>query len=125
MSVEKTIKPQSTSTERKPRRRWARGPARPHYLQASDVDQVMSMLIALMSEVSALRDRIDTHELLAAQGVVATGAALEAFVLTDAQRVTREARRQAMLKRVLRVVTEQREAAHNDPKKSALASNEK
>jgi hypothetical protein len=94
-----------------PRRRWARGPARPQYLQPADVDQVLAIVIALMSEVSSLRDRIDTHELLAADGVVATTAAVEGHQLSAAQRSQREQRRQALLKRTLRVLTEHSESA--------------
>lgn len=93
------------------RRRWARGPARPHYLQGADVDQLLHIVVALMSEVSSLRDRLDTHELLAADGVVATSAAVEAHVLSLDQRELREQRRHAMLRRTLRVLTEEAQSA--------------
>lgn len=98
-------------TLRKPRRRFARGQARPSYLQAADIDQVMIMLVALMSEVSALRDRLDTHEAVAELGHAATSAEIEAYELTPDRMAVREAHRAAMLKRVLRVVTEERDAA--------------
>lgn len=96
---------------RLPRRRSARGPARPQYLQGEDVDKLLHIVMALMSEVSSLRDRLDTHELLAAAGVAASTAAVEAHVLDAAQRTQREQRRQAMLKRTLRVLTEEVELA--------------
>ena len=95
-----------------PRRRRARGPARPQYLQPADVDAVLHVVIALMSEVSALRDRLDTHELLAAAGQVATPAAVEGHKPSADQRALREQRRQAMLKRTLRVLTE--DATHSE-----------
>ena len=91
---------------RRPRRRVARGPARPQYLRPTDVDAVLQVVIALMSEVSALRDRLDTHELLAAAGQVATPAAVEGHRPDADQRTLREQRRQAMLNRTLRVLTE-------------------
>lgn len=94
-----------------PRRRWARGPARPQYLQATDVDQLLHIVVALMSEVSSLRDRLDTHELLAAAGQPATAEAVEAYTLGADERAQREQRRQAMLKRTLRVLTEHTESA--------------
>jgi hypothetical protein len=99
---------------RKPRRRFARGQSRPSYLDPADVDQVMIMLVALMSEVSALRDRIDTHEAVADLGGTATTAAIEAYELTPERAAVRETNRLAMLKRVLRVVTEERDAAATD-----------
>lgn len=99
---------------RQPRRRFARGQSRPTCLQPADVDAVMMMLVALMSEVSSLRDRVDTHEALAEAGVVATGEAVEGYVLTPDRHAEREERRHAMLKRVLRVITEERDAAAVD-----------
>lgn len=96
---------------RRPRRRWARGSHRPEYLRPDDVDQMMIMFVALMSEVSSLRDRIDTHEALAELGNPVTSAAVEAFKLAEERRNAREEMRQALLKRVLRVIVEDREAA--------------
>ena len=100
------------STEvRKPRRRWARGVKRPTYLRPGDLDRVMIILVALTSEVSALRDRLDTHEAVAELGVTATSQAIEAYELTPERQAAREAARTAMLRRVLRVISEEREAA--------------
>jgi hypothetical protein len=96
---------------RKPRRRWARGVDRPSYLQPEDIDRVMIMLVALMSEVSSLRDRLDTHEAVAELGRQVSSAAIEAYELTPDRQLKREATRQAMLKRVLRAITHEREAA--------------
>jgi hypothetical protein len=102
------------ASSRKPRRRFARGQSRPEYLNPSDVDAVMMMLVALMSEVSALRDRLDTHEAVAELGGTITTAAIEAYELTPERHAAREASREAMLKRVLRVITEERDAAATD-----------
>lgn len=107
------------STLNRPRPRKARGQDRPQYLESTDLDRVMLMLTSLMSEVSVLRDRLDTHEALAAQGVVATTEAVEAYVLETERETAREAMRDAMLNRVLRVLFEDRDehvAAHNTMK---------
>jgi hypothetical protein len=71
-------------------------------------------MVALMSEVSSLRDRLDTHEAVAELGQPITSAAIEAYELTPERQAAREVNRQAMLKRVLRAITEEREAALDD-----------
>jgi hypothetical protein len=96
---------------RKPRRRWARGVDRPEYMRPGDIDRVMVMLVALVAEVSSLRDRLDTHEAVAELGGGVTTAAIEAYELTPERRARRETARAAMLHRVLRAITEEREAA--------------
>ena len=96
---------------RKPRQRWAKGQPRPRYLQPEDLDKLMIMFVALMSEVSALRDRLDTHEALAEAGGNATTTAVEAFAMTRERHLQREAGRHAMLTRVLRAITEERDEA--------------
>ena len=114
MSVQ-TIEPSAKAAEtRKPRRRWARGVDRPTYLQPGDLDRVMVMMVALMSEVSALRDRMDTHEAVAELGKPVSASAIEAYELTSERQAAREVNREAMLKRVLRAITEEREAALDD-----------
>jgi hypothetical protein len=105
------IEAPTATAPRKPRRRWARGASRPEYMRPGDIDRVMVMMVALMAEVSALRDRLDTHEAVAELGGAATTAAIEAYELTAERRAAREANRHGMLKRVLRAVTEEREAA--------------
>ena len=101
----------TTHAARKPRRRWARGVKRPAYLRAEDLDRVMIMLVALTSEDSALRDRLDTHEAVAELGGAVTTEAIEAYELTLERQAAREASRGAMLSRVLRAITEEHEAA--------------
>ena len=96
----------STSGARLPRRRVAQGPARPTYLESAENDRLMMIVTALVSEVSALRDRLDTHELLADQGSAASHQAVEAFVLDEANDTRREAGRHALLHRVYRIVME-------------------
>ena len=91
------------------RLRKARGQERPAYLEPGDLDRVFIMMTSLMTELSALRDRVDTHEALAERGTVATTDAVERFELDAERRTTREARRDELLGRVLRVIYEDRD----------------
>jgi hypothetical protein len=90
-----------------PRRRKAAGPPRPAYLRPEDTDRVMSIVLALMSEVAALRQRVDTHERLARDGILATPDAVDAYRPDDETSAAREAWREAYIKRLLRVVLEE------------------
>ncbi len=99
----------NVQTERKPRRRVAVGPDRPQYLESRDLDKVMMMLVALMSEVSAMRDRMDTHEELAGQDKLPTRAAIEAFTPSAEIAKSRGQLREQMMKRVFRVLLEETE----------------
>ena len=94
----------------RPRPRKARGQDRPTYLDNPDLDRVTIMLVGLMAEVSAVRDRLDTHEALAERGEVATTEAVERYTLDAERQAAREQRRDAMLGRVLRVLYEERDA---------------
>jgi hypothetical protein len=94
-----------------PRKRVAKGPKRPEYLQNPELDKFMMMFTALLAEVSALRDRIDTYEALAKAGQPATTEAVEAYALSEEQRAARETRRDAMLGRVFRILLAEQEAA--------------
>jgi hypothetical protein len=111
--------PEASTGPRAPRKRVAKGPPRPQYLESPDTDKVVIMLVALAAEVSALRDRIDTHEALGDARRAVDSTTVEAFVLDEPRQALRESRRHAMLKRVLRVLTEEvdalREAAGPGP----------
>jgi hypothetical protein len=56
-----------------------------------------------------VRERLDTHEALAAEGKVATEANIEAFRVDADRQAARERRREAMLSRIYRVVLEELE----------------
>jgi RNA polymerase-interacting CarD/CdnL/TRCF family regulator len=71
----------------------------------------MMMFTALLAEVSSMRDRLDTYEALAASGRPITTAEVDAFVVSEADQRLREARREALLKRVFRVLLEELEEA--------------
>lgn len=111
MEKQRGASPTLADTPNRPRPRKARGQDRPQYLDSPDLDRVVLMMTSLMSEVSALRDRLDTHEALGAQGVIATVETVEAYHLTPERELAREAVRDAMLTRVLRVLYEERDAS--------------
>jgi hypothetical protein len=102
-----------------PRRRVAIGPDRPQYFMNAENDRMFMMMAALAAEISVLRDRIDTMEALAEQGVAATSAAIEAFALPPERQAAREAARMAMLRRVYRVVTEELDAVREGAREAA------
>lgn len=120
-----TVDTQSTLA---PRRRVARGPARPQYLSLDENDRMMMIVTALAGELSSLRDRLDTHEALAEQGLAATADAIEAFQLTPERAQARDTERKAYLHRIYRIVMEDlhevREARRQPPVKGGLPTNE-
>jgi len=99
----------------KPRPRKATGPDRPRYLDAADLDKVMAVLLALTSEVAALRERVDSHERLAAGGILPSVEQVEAFMPDPVTEAQREAWRDAYLRRLFRVITEDVEALQQLP----------
>ena len=100
-----------TST-RRPRK--ASGPDRPTYFDVGDVDRVMAILLALISEVAAIRERLDTHERVADTGSLPAAAAIEAFVADELTETERETWRDGYIGRLFRVVTEDIERLGKD-----------
>ncbi len=96
------------------RPRKAIGPDRQTYFNDGDVDRVMAILLALVSEVAAIRDRLDTHERLADAGVAAGAEAVETYQPDPAAEADREAWRDAYIRRLFRVITEDVEALSRD-----------
>lgn len=91
------------------RKRVATGPARPRYLANRDLDRMMLMFVALMGEVSALRDRLDTHEDLADAGLPCRTQSVEMHSPAAERAAQREERRLASVRRVFRVLMEELE----------------
>ena len=85
------------------RSRKAIGPDRPHYFDGGDADRLMAIVLALVSEVASLRERLDTHERL---GQVATPSLIEGYRADPATEAEREAWRDAYIRRLFRVITE-------------------
>lgn len=63
------------------------------------------MIMVLASEVSTLRDRLDTMQRVAAERGLFDAAALEAYVPDEAVLAERESMRQEMLERLFFVAT--------------------
>jgi hypothetical protein len=99
-----------TEDAQQPRPRKAVGPARPTYLGPADVDKVMAVLLALVSEVAAIRERLDTHERIAALQGRPDPNRVEAYVADEAVEADREAWRDAFIRRLFRVIIEDVEA---------------
>ncbi len=80
---------------------------RPAFHDQPAIDRLIAILLALTSEVSVLRDRVDTLETLGRDhGWLAAGA-VDAHTPDLAERTVRDARRAAMLDRVLAVLDEE------------------
>lgn len=92
-----------TDTVRKPRQRVAKG-RRPYFLESPDSDKLLAMIVAMVGEISVVKDRLDTHERLAAAGKVATPEEIEAFDPDEEVEDEREAWRADMLARVFRII---------------------
>jgi hypothetical protein len=90
-----------------PRKRIARGPARPRYLASRDLDRLMIMFVTLMGEVSALRDRLDTHEALADAGKTQKTDEVEGFKISEERLTRRQEQQLAMARRVFRVLADE------------------
>jgi len=99
------------------RRRQATGPRRPQYLSCADADRTVMMILALTAEVSALRDRLDTHEQLVAAGTMPVPSAVEAYETSEAVEAARAAARRSLIERVTRVLleTEMERQSGGDP----------
>jgi hypothetical protein len=92
------------------RPRKAQGPDRPVYFNQSDVDRVMSVVLALASEVASLHDRLDTHERVANTGATPETARIESYLPDPETIAARDAWRDAYIRRLFRVFVEDVEA---------------
>ena len=79
--------------------RDARG-KRPQFFDLPGLDQTMSMIMVLASEVTVLRDRLDSAERVAKAGGLDLAGGIEALVLDQAALEEREAWRQSFLDRL-------------------------
>ena len=80
---------------------------RPHFFDDPAVDKLLAMTMALLGEVCVLRDRLDTHERLAAERGSFSGADIDAYEPDAEALAARQGRRQACIDRVLHVLTEE------------------
>lgn len=78
--------------------------ARPYFFEDPSQDKLLAMLMGLVGEVSVLADRADTLErLLVSQGVLPEGS-VDSYVADAAVRDQRDARREQLLRNVLRII---------------------
>ncbi|HLP89271.1 MAG TPA: hypothetical protein VK184_11860 [Nostocaceae cyanobacterium] len=85
--------------------RFAKG-KRPVFLANQQTDQLFSMIIALMGEVSVLRDRLDTVERLAEAKGVILKQEIETYQPDTQAMEEREKQRSEYISRILRILEE-------------------
>ncbi len=95
-------------TSKRPRK--AVGPDRPTYFDDTDTDRVMTVLLALVSEVASIRERLDSHERLGAAGELPSPEAVENFLPDATIEQLRETWRDGYIRRLFRVLMEDVEA---------------
>lgn len=77
---------------------------RPAFHDDAATDRLITIVLALASEVSVLRDRVDTIEILGNRAGWLADGAVDTFVADHATRERREAAREAYLDRVLHIL---------------------
>jgi len=93
--------------------RRARG-ERPRYFDEPAVDQLHAIVLALAAEISVLQDRFDLIErILDARGVLKQ-ADLDSTELTEEAESERRQRRDDLVRRIFRVVKEDRDALETE-----------
>ncbi len=81
--------------------------ARPAFHADPAIDRLIAMVLSLTREVSVLRDRFDTLEIIGQEAGWLKPGAIEAYVAPLAVRERREAAREAMIGRVLSILSEE------------------
>ncbi|MEY3267997.1 MAG: hypothetical protein RL480_757 [Pseudomonadota bacterium] len=94
------------TSEMSPLPRFVAG-ARPGFHTEPAIDRLVAMVLALTREVSMLRDRVDTLEVLGQQAGWLGAEAVETYVPPLPVRQRREAGREAMISRVLAIMAEE------------------
>lgn len=83
--------------------RTAKG-KRPQYFSDPAIDKLLAIVVSLISEVSVLRDRLDTVELLIEKKKLFSRNDIETFDLPAEERAARDERRTEYLERVFRII---------------------
>ena len=76
----------------------------PHFFPDPNIDRLLSMMMEMASEVSVMRDRLDTHERLAASKGLYTEDDIEAFRPNEDEAQAREEWRGKFLDRILKAL---------------------
>ncbi|MDA8553601.1 hypothetical protein N9K98_00115 [Luminiphilus sp.] len=85
-------------------KRKAKG-KRPFYFSDSDVDKLLTMVMALAGELSVTRDRLDTVERIAASKNLFSEEDIETFELDSDALEARAARHQILFREITRVIS--------------------
>ena len=80
---------------------------RPAFHADPAIDRLIAMVLSLTREVSMLRDRVDTLEVLGEEAGWLAPLAVETYVAPLPVRQRREAGREAMIARVLAIMSEE------------------
>ncbi len=83
--------------------RTAKG-KRPQYFEDPATDKLLAIVVSLVSEVSVLRDRLDTVESLIEKEKLFSRDDIETFEPSEEQRTVREERRAEYLDRVFHII---------------------
>jgi hypothetical protein len=75
--------------------------ANPHFFDDANIDRLLTMMMDMAAEISVLRERLDTHERVAAAKGAYTPADIEAYEPSDDVRAARDAWRNKFLDRLL------------------------
>ena len=84
---------------------------RPTFFPDPATDRLWWVMLAMLGEVSTLRDRLDAHERLAARHGVYTATDIDNFQPTAEEAQARTEQRDAIVERALRSITIEVEAA--------------
>jgi hypothetical protein len=82
---------------------------RPNFFDDPANDRIVSMLMALITEVSVMRDRLDTVEAIAEKKGIMLAREIEAYEPDPARAEERERRRQEFVDRVFYIFQEEAE----------------
>ncbi|MSO97243.1 MAG: hypothetical protein EXR11_03350 [Rhodospirillaceae bacterium] len=87
---------------------------RPYFFDDPAVERVLSITMAVATEVAVLRERMDTIERLMESGQPVTKAAIDAFKPDDNAARERQEWHAAYVARILRIVQQELQALEND-----------
>jgi hypothetical protein len=88
--------------------------ARPYFFEDPAVERVLSITMAVASEVAVLRERVDTIERLMEAGTPVTKAAIDAYRPDDQSARERQEWHAAYIARILRIVQQELQALQDD-----------
>lgn len=95
-----------------PRNKTAKGP-QPQLFANPDTDRLLAIVMALAGEVAVLRERLNTHEQLAAAGKPGTETNIEAYEADADTLAARDNWRAGYLERVFRAIEPTSDAGGN------------